>query len=93
MTKMLNAMKDQRTDIHTLQVADTPRSQIARRLQDAIHELHADVARVELWASALTSFSQPVPDYSPRRRSEFDRARDTEAREPEAGSAKPADEA
>jgi hypothetical protein len=56
-------MKERQTDIDTPQTADTPRTQIARRLQDAIHELHADVARVELWASALMSFAQPIPEY------------------------------
>ncbi len=61
----INAMKDQRTDIDTPQIADTPHGQIARQLQDAIHELQADAARVELWASALASFMQPIPNYRP----------------------------
>ena len=45
--------------------ADTPREQIARRLQDAVDELRVNVARVELWASALTSFAEPIPEYRP----------------------------
>ena len=53
---------------------DTPRGQIAKRLQDAIDELHADVARVELWASALTSFTQPIPDYGASKKTELKRA-------------------
>jgi hypothetical protein len=53
---------------------DTPRGQIAKRLQDAIDELHADVARVELWASALTSFTQPIPDYGASKKTELNRA-------------------
>jgi hypothetical protein len=61
----INAMKDQRTNIDTPQIADSPHGQIARQLQDAIHELQADVARVELWASALASFMQPIPNYRP----------------------------
>jgi hypothetical protein len=68
-------MKDHRTDINTPQAADTPRVQIARRLQDAIEELHADVARVQLWASALTSFTQPIPDYGSSEKTELKRAR------------------
>ena len=56
-------------------IADTPRGQIAKRLQDAIDELHANVARVELWASALTSFSQPIPDYGTSEKLELNRAR------------------
>jgi len=70
---MLNAMKNQRANLNTPQIADTPRSQIARRLQDAIHELHADVARVELWASALMSFTQPIPEYNPSKWNEINR--------------------
>jgi hypothetical protein len=55
--------------------ADTPREQIARRLQDAVDELRANVARVELWASALTSFAEPIPEYRPSQWRELDRAR------------------
>ena len=61
-------MNDRTNDI------DTPRGQIAKRLQDAIEELHADVARVELWASALTSFTQPIPNYSPDKAREIKKA-------------------
>jgi hypothetical protein len=74
---MLNDMKDQRTNPHPPQIADTPRSQIVRRLQDAIDELQTDVARVEMWASALATFSQPIPDYSQSKWREFDRASGT----------------
>ena len=38
---------------------------IARRLNDAITQLHEDVHRVEVWAGALSGFSQPVPEYKP----------------------------
>ena len=72
--------------IDTPQIADTPRSQIARRLQEAIDELHADVARVELWASALTSFTQPIPDYGPGEQARAQAGAQT-------GPKKPADEA
>ena len=36
---------------------------IARHLQDAVAQLHEDIARVELWAGALGCFARPVPDY------------------------------
>jgi hypothetical protein len=38
---------------------------IARNLQEAIERLQEDIANVQLWASALGSFSQPIPDYRP----------------------------
>ena len=36
---------------------------IVRHLQDAVAQLHEDIARVELWAGALGCFARPVPDY------------------------------
>jgi hypothetical protein len=42
-----------------------PKERIARQLMDAVERLQYDIARVELWASALGGFSQPVPDYDP----------------------------
>ena len=40
---------------------------IAHKLFDAIEQVREDVARVEFWASAITGFSQPVPEYDPRK--------------------------
>lgn len=37
---------------------------VAEKLQDALDRLQQDVKRVEIWAGALTGFTQPVPDYS-----------------------------
>jgi len=48
----ITKLKNGQTDIHD-------------RLHQAIDELHKDVTRVEIWAMALGSFSQPVPDYRP----------------------------
>jgi hypothetical protein len=39
--------------------------EISERLSDAIGELRKDVTRVEVWATALGSFSKPVPEYRP----------------------------
>ena len=39
--------------------------QINDRLHQAIEELRKDLTRVEIWATALGSFAQPVPDYRP----------------------------
>ena len=59
---------------HQLNEFEMPRHRIAQQLQDAIKELHADLARVELWASALTSFAQPIPDYGQAKSEEIRRA-------------------
>ena len=48
--------------------ADQPKqgpAEITERLQDAIDELRKDATRVEVWATALSTFSKPVPDYQP----------------------------
>jgi hypothetical protein len=39
--------------------------EINDRLHQAIDELRKDVTRVEIWAAALGSFAQPVPEYQP----------------------------
>jgi hypothetical protein len=39
--------------------------EISERLNEAIGELRKDVTRVEIWATALGSFSRPVPEYQP----------------------------
>lgn len=38
---------------------------IVQRLHEAIDQLRKDATRVEVWAAALGSFAQPVPDYRP----------------------------
>jgi hypothetical protein len=38
---------------------------ISDKLHEAIDGLRKDVTRVEIWATALSTFSQPVPDYRP----------------------------
>jgi len=38
---------------------------LARRLADSIDRLHKQVEQVEFWASAVSGFTQPVPDYEP----------------------------
>jgi hypothetical protein len=38
---------------------------LARHLCDSIDRLHKQVEQVELWASAVTGLTQPVPDYDP----------------------------
>jgi hypothetical protein len=39
--------------------------EISRRLHEALAQLHKDMWRVEVWASALSGFVQPIPDYEP----------------------------
>jgi len=41
------------------------RAKVARNLENAIERLQEDLARIEIWASALGCFSQPIPDYKP----------------------------
>jgi hypothetical protein len=36
---------------------------IVRNLQEAVERLHDDIARIEIWADALSCFSKPVPEY------------------------------
>ena len=43
----------------------TLQEHLARRLADSIDRLHKHVEQVELWASAVTGFTQPIPDYEP----------------------------
>ena len=38
---------------------------LARRLADSIDRLHKQVEQVEFWASAVSGFTHPVPDYEP----------------------------
>jgi len=38
---------------------------LARQLADSVERLHKQAETVEFWASALTGFTQPVPDYDP----------------------------
>jgi hypothetical protein len=37
----------------------------ADQLHNAIEQLRHDVRRVEVWATAVSCFAQPVPEYSP----------------------------
>ena len=48
-------------------MSDQPlgRNRIERNLHEAIDRLQEDLARIQIWASALGSFSQPIPDYQP----------------------------
>jgi hypothetical protein len=38
---------------------------ISEKLHEAIDGLRKDVTKVEIWATALSTFAQPVPDYQP----------------------------
>jgi hypothetical protein len=37
--------------------------EIAEKLREAIDTLRVDATRVDLWASALSGFARPIPDY------------------------------
>jgi hypothetical protein len=38
---------------------------MTRHLLDSIEQVRRDVSAVELWAHALSGFTQPVPAYDP----------------------------
>jgi len=38
---------------------------LARHLSDSVERLQKQVEKVEFWASAVTGFAQPVPEYEP----------------------------
>jgi hypothetical protein len=44
-------------------VSEAPDNLAAEHLLRAIDAIDADVALIELWACALSSFAQPAPDY------------------------------
>ena len=43
------------------------RAEMARRLIEAIDRVRVDIARVELWAYAVSGFSEPVAEYDPQK--------------------------
>jgi hypothetical protein len=49
----------------------TGREDVSERLHEAIEGLRKDVTRVEIWATALYTFTQPVPDYRADRKFEL----------------------
>jgi len=44
-------------------MTDQGREELTRHLLEAIEQVRSDVAKVEMWASALDGFSRPVPEY------------------------------
>ena len=38
---------------------------LARHLSDSVERLQKQVEKVEFWASAVSGFAQPVPEYEP----------------------------
>ncbi len=40
-------------------------AEIDRRLREALARLEKDIATIEIWAGALSGFTQPIPDYEP----------------------------
>jgi hypothetical protein len=46
-------------------MATTMQENLTRQLCDSIERLQKQVEKVEFWASAVTGFTQPVPDYEP----------------------------
>jgi len=42
------------------------KNRLNKELRDVLHNLHAELNRVEILAAALSAFNAPVPDYEPR---------------------------
>ena len=42
---------------------DDAQHAIEEKLREAIDTLRVDATRVEIWASALSGFARPIPDY------------------------------
>jgi hypothetical protein len=50
---------------------------VNEKLHEAIDGLRKDVTRVEIWATALSTFAKPVPDYHPNPKYELGQPVDT----------------
>ena len=48
-----------------METREDPKLMLARHLIEAIERVREDIAKVELWAYAVTGFTRPVPDYGP----------------------------
>src|SRR2546423_14846809 len=53
------------TDRMEQAMAKTVQQTLARQLSDSVDRLQKQAETVEFWATALTGFAQPVPDYDP----------------------------
>jgi len=63
---------------------------VTEKLHEAIDGLRKDVTRVEIWATALSEFAKPVPDYRPNLKYELGRPGEAAERpEIEAGTTPP----
>jgi hypothetical protein len=47
------------------QMPKTLHENLADRLSESVERLHKQVEAVEFWASAVTGFAAPVPEYEP----------------------------
>lgn len=52
-------------NVKAMSEKDVATDAVARHLHAAINRLREDMAKVEFWADAMTSFSEPVPEYDP----------------------------
>jgi hypothetical protein len=60
-------------------IEDGAHERIARQLVESVDRLQKEVEKVEFWASAVTVFTQPVPDYEPGNPNAFRHVRPAEA--------------
>ena len=56
---------------HENEKRQDPTAEMARHLIEAIEQVRLDMAKVELWAYAVSGFSRPVPGYDPGKTTEW----------------------
>jgi hypothetical protein len=44
-------------------MAEHAEATVVRNLMEALHRLHDDLDRVEVWTAALSQFQHPAPEY------------------------------
>jgi hypothetical protein len=59
-----HAIPERRTRLEELRM-NRLQENLARHLSDSVERLQKQVEKVDFWASALTGFAQPVPEYEP----------------------------
>jgi hypothetical protein len=57
-------MSDQRYQDDPMPAVEPARERIARRLHDAVEQLHKDMEQVEFWTEVLGCLTRAAPDYN-----------------------------
>ena len=65
-----------------MSASDPAKDEINKRLHEAIDGLRKDVTRVEIWATALGTFAEPVPEYQPDEKFQLGEAMNSKQKKP-----------